>query len=253
MAWDKTDDEIIAYLSDELSTSDREAFERRLATDPGLADAIERHRAFEKRLAEYGEFKSSSEEIKKLNQRFSQNHRRRKIISYILVATTIISLISFILLNQKQTVCSEDIFARTFVPISSAPAYAGQGLAAEQMLQMAHSQYNAKNYTDALKYYREAIASNGLSSLQQDEAYFFLGQITLIEKKFTETLDLLSAIRDNPYLQQSQWFEGLALLGIGQKEQAKSVFEVIAADEANDYQKEATTLLGKWDRISLCD
>lgn len=253
MAWNKFDDEIINYLSGELSQSEKEAFEKRLSSDPDLARAMERHREFETSLVEYSEFKSDSNQIQKLNQQFSKNQKRRKYIGYILVAAVVLSLIGVIFLNQKKTVCAQEVFAWVFVPISLAPEYAGQGLDGEQILQMAHSRYNVKNYPDAAKFYQQAIDSKALSPLMQDEAYFFLGQVAMIERNFAKAQDIFSKIQNNPYLEQSIWFNGLALMELGRMEESKPIFEKISVDEVSDYQDEATLLLDQWDRIRKCD
>lgn len=252
MAWDNTDEEIIAYLSGELAPSEQEAFEQRLQADPALAQAMKRHQAFEQQLREFGAYQKKAEEVRRLNEQFSSPSTIKPFHLLVLVAIIVGLIAGFLYLSQNQQYCPEELYTEFFEP-RSAPELAGQAQDAEQSLRLGHSRFNQQMIPQAIRLYEEAIASSTLSPELQMEAYFYLGQSLMIQGKFDDALQHLSKIEQGPYQQLAQWYRALAQLALGQIEPSKPLFEEIALAAAHDRQAQAKSILDKWGNLKDCD
>lgn len=254
MAWEQTDEEIIAYLSGELTPSEKETFEQRLLTDAALADALDRHKAFEKRLQDFGEYQRKAEEIGALNEQFSKKHISHRRSLYVILAVAVlavlVAMIMFVRGNKHY--CPEELYTEAFV-VRIAPDIAGQAQDAEQNLRLAHSRFNQQLTQEAIGLYQQALEAGTLSALQQEEAHFYLGQSRMLETDFAGAINHFGEIVQGPYVQLSQWNIALSRLAQGELEEAKIVLDEISKTSGHDWQADALALLKKWDKLTVCD
>ncbi|MCB0839710.1 MAG: tetratricopeptide repeat protein, partial [Bacteroidetes bacterium] len=243
MAWEKTDDEIIAYLSGEFTPEEEKAFEKRLQEEPSLAGALERHRAFEEKLRNYGAYKQKIEEIEQLNQQFSQTQSTSRRYTYVYLAAAVLAILIAVIwfLQPDQKYTPEELVAEFFVP-RFAPDIAGQGEDAEQILRMAHSRFNQRSFDEAINLYKEVLSSDSLNATLRVEAQFYLGQSLMKQDDFDEALHYLNRITDGPYSQLGQWYTALSYLALNRTEEARVILEKIAQNPTHDQYKDAGSL-----------
>ena len=251
MAWDKTDEEIIAYLSGELTSAEGEAFEQRLQSDPSLADALERHKAFEKKLSDYGAYQAKAEEIRILNQQALSSPSRKKIYLYVFLAAAVGTLLLILFTGNQQQYCPEELYAEVS-ELRDAPEMAGQAANAEQLLRLGHSRFNQQRMAEAADLYQQALAAASLSDSQQREAHFYLGQCQMSLKEFAAAVSNLQNISQGPYLQLAQWYTALSLLAMGRIEEANTMLTSISSQRGHDRQRAATDLLQEWHKLKEC-
>ncbi len=256
MAWDTIDDEIIAYLAEELTASEKEAFEQRLQTDPVVAEALARHRSFEDVLHGYPAHKQQKTDLTDLYRQFDKKQSARpfRLLPYSLVIAAVLAILIavFWVLPNTGRYCPEELYAEVFIP-RDAPQYAGQAQDATQLLRSGHTRFNEAKPVEAAASYQQALAMGTLSPELQIEARFFLGQSLMQQGDYTAALTSLAGVTDGPAVQLSQWYIALCHLALGQIDKAKPILEDISQQPAHDRQAEASALLKKWKKLKECD
>ena len=256
MAWEKTDDEIIAYISNKLDGIEKEAFEKRLESDVALAEALRRHQSFEESLREYGAYQKKAEELRKLSEEFSQERTSRsplRLRYFLLTAAAILLLLLFFWMRtDKKSICNTVLYSEVFSQ-RNAPEYAGQAQDAEEVIRFAHSRFNEQKFEESNYLYQQALETKALTSQQADEAHFFLAQGMMAQKNHKAAIENFSKINQGPYYSLSQWYQALSQLALANFDQAKNILISIAETPAHDRKTEAEDLLNKWESLKVCN
>ena len=114
----------------------------------------------------------------------------------------------------------------------------------DQLLQDGVRAYKAEDFDKAISSLEEVLKADP----DEKNAAFYLGLTKISNNQSEEAIPLLKIAKSSPKFEAiTDWFIGLAHLKSGNTEEAKTIFEVIANDPANDKQKEAQEILGKLD------
>lgn len=234
--------EIERYLQDELSLSEKEAFEEKIKQDPLLAREVENHRT-----AIFLIKAGSIQTLKgKLEQYSEYNPSTKKTSSVIFqkwyvwaAAASVAIIISVLLLRPYDTKDPDELFIAYF----QAPATDRQILRGDSTTDVkiqAFVSYEQGQYKEAL-----AVFEKVLNEQPHDEILFYAAAAALADGQSEKAISYLNALLKEPttlYRSRAQWYLSLAYLKDGESEKSKSLLNDLVK-QAGSYQERAKNLL----------
>jgi tetratricopeptide (TPR) repeat protein len=227
-----------AYLEGDMTSEEKVLFETRLKEEPLFAEAYEVHLASYKLIKANGAFQLKS--LLRQYEKSKYGERRVGFIKKLLAAAVILGMVAilFILLPEKKSEASENLFAAYFTPYRD-PVNVRSGADSTSVRYLANESFSAKDFPMAISYYERlpdpTIADTfyyGLSALQVQNADLAISLLTWV------------SLGQSDYRQQAAWYLSLAFLQDGRKEEAMKVLQEIVKDSTFNHDK-ARSLVGK--------
>lgn len=254
------EEKIDRYLANELSTEERDNFEKLIAQDFDLRGEVELMRhitvAFEQRgeAEAYQELASLNEkELKTIIEKVEQKYKptkqiRHKLIWAISAAAAVIILI-FIGFQPKYS--SESIYAEFHaIPAyqSLPPSRGGTPLNAEQEQELGRAIefYNEGNFVEAASVFDQVGRDVKQEELPDDMVYYWA--ISLNEAghlgEAMQKLGYLSKLEESEFKEDAMWQLALVLLKTDRREEAVKLLKDISTS-GGKYNENATVLIEK--------
>ena len=227
------------YLRNKLSPREHAEFQDRL-NHPEFQSALERTRDVQKAIKAQArqDFRS---EIKGWDQQ-----ARGRILNmrrFLSIAASILLLVAVFFVFKQQP-SNSDLFAQYFEPYPNVVApLQKSGDSDLTTYERAFQLYESGAYEEATR------ALDGLD--QDDMAVQFYHAVSLLalDKPAEALAELmrLAEVDGNAYEKPSEWFSSLALLKVGQENDARQILTGITADATHPYHRQARKLLLQMD------
>jgi tetratricopeptide (TPR) repeat protein len=235
------------YLSGEMSPTEREMFEREVASNPSLAEELKLSRVIDsalkhddildlrkKLLSVYKENRKVQPEVPVVHLNFRKFWYAAA--SFILLAA-IGSTLYFTIPGGKT---NKSLFNQYY----SSDNLVNITRASDANIVEAVIKFQEKDYTLAARLFRNLLELDN-----NNIAYWFYYGISSIEtESYDQAIQAFNHIiadDQNLYVEHSKWYLGLTYLKNNQIDLAKRQFSVIANDPDNSHNKEAQKLLDK--------
>lgn len=233
------------YLAGKLSPEELLAFEKELAMDENLKDALTLEIA-----TRTGTFAAGIQDQKEqLHSRFYElKSKEAKIVparSRLLyagaVAAAIVLLLSFFLLVPRTPPSGQELFAATYERPLASVMRGADGFEAYKSAQIAYAE---GDFTTAANQYETAL-QNALFPAK-DEARFYLAIAQMELGQNEAAFNNFSQLSNSPeYGQMAAWYDALLSLKSDQLEVAKQKLSTIAQSQGHFYQSPAQQLISE--------
>ncbi|MBQ4822808.1 hypothetical protein [Aquimarina sp. MMG016] len=260
--------EIDDYLSGNMSTSEKKAFEERLDTDPALAEelilqkdmlsiyedqewlegdknALKTEEA--KQLKSFFESEEASDLKTTIREVVSENKYKpyNKSFWFIGIAASIALLITISLFVFKDN--SYDKLYVEYIRIEEIPSLVTRGVDNNKLLEDAQLLFEEKKYQQAISIFTSYQSNN--NSIEP-LSYIYLGVAYLELKDFDNALNQFELLKTSNTLQskKANWYKAMVYLKENKKRKLVNILKGILSDENNYKFKEAQKLLEKIDK-----
>jgi hypothetical protein len=236
-------DKIEQYVQGQLSPTERLAFERELASNRQLSEALAAYRKSELviKAAARQQLRSKAAEA------FANQARpagRTVLLQRLAVAASVALLLAAGLWWMKADggqPSSEQLFAQ-YYELPPPPTVRSGLLLSGSPWEDAIEAYSKQDYQTAIPRFRELISDPDFQL--KETARLLLGLSLLSSGAAEESVAVFGEISTSSSLRQdAEWYGALALLKIGKAAQAKVAFEQIATKERHFKKKEAAAIL----------
>jgi tetratricopeptide (TPR) repeat protein len=235
------------YLLGQLSTSERSAFDNRLA-DPDFKKELDLQNDLMVAFQAEGrtELKRELQSLESKIQRTSNSQEpkpktaRLFTIGRILaIAATVSLLIVIGFWMTNRSVSGEQLFAENYVPYPNVVAPISKSDAEVSLRDQAFQAYERKAYQDALDQFERLNTEDDAVKLYSGLSRLALDNLDSAISSFDLIID-----QESPYFAAAQWYKALALIKSGKKEEAKAALELVTATTKTDVlQEQAEKLL----------
>lgn len=235
--------QIERYLKGQMSEVEQQDFELFMQANPDVEAELRTHLLAQGSIWEAG----IKAEKAKLNQLFGRSARdiepgsagsnRFRPQAWLSIAAAIVLLVAagYFLLNRPAD--PQELFASYYESPSAPEQMGAPGI--DSLLQLAHTQYNQKHYSEAIALYTRVTQLNGRAESWQYLAYAYLNL-----GKSQQAIDAL--LNDTQPNDMSEWYLAMAYLQADQTKEARKVLKQIAKDEGHDYQEQAEELISRF-------
>jgi len=237
---------ILSYLRKELTEAERLDFEQQLKADPALAAEVNRQQQSWELLGELPARTKQKGEIgswiAEAAVKPSAGNIRRFLpqVRYVSIAAAIIILAVLGYLLFPKTTSPETLYADYYQPYSHSQMM-GPGDSADSFFQRGVKFFKENKYDEAIG----ALQKITTNETQYTDARMLIGAALMQQEKHSQAISFFEEASQNSLLaDQAIWYQAWAHLMAGQKEEAKSLFEKIAASQGYKHQ-EAAKLLNK--------
>lgn len=233
---------LAAYLEDELSEAERMQLETTLASDQVLAAYLDKM----KNLKSHHQFLDKEAQLRKVLQTTEGKYfqpapaagafRRRVLIS--LAAALLLAILSWYVLSDDDSLSS--LSAEYLVPpVGLTTLRSEEGAVAAPELTRLSQLYDEGKYAEALALMQGLEAE--LPADHSSEYFFDLGILQLFAGKPKDALETFAKVKTG-HTHDLQWYRGWAYLLADQSDNARAIFEELAA-KPNPFQQDALQLL----------
>lgn len=233
---DSTNALLEAYLENQLSPQEKNAFEASLPHNPALAEEVLQYRQayFALKLLRYHDLRKELQTYSAEKQRAA---RKLLWVATSVAASLLILVVSVYGISFSRS--NEAIFQRYFSPYPSVyGTLRGAEITTQSGFFRAMEAYSAKNYT----YAAEVLGSIPRESVLYEDAQLYRANALIALKKYGEARDVLEKL--DITTPQVSWYLGLVLLAIEESKEAQKVFEALRQNPEDDfYQKKADLVL----------
>lgn len=234
------------YLANQLTPTERNAFEQEMENDEFLKESVE---GFEMLSNSDTKLTTIKTELNnQIDAKVSQ-YKKSKIISmnvYKLAAAAciigILSITAYRIFFTKKSVNEEQIYATYFKPLTNIDANVrGENDKSDE--KKAANAYENEDYFEALNMYQKLVANNPKNIKNN----LFLGISYLATNQSKKAIDVLQTItQSEEYHFDIQWYLALAYIKNKEIQNAQATLSNLTKEE-NYYQKEAQEILEKLD------
>lgn len=241
------EENIEKYVRGELSPEEKNAFEKKLATDEKSVEELAVHRknmlaikaaVRQKLRGEVGAAYSA------INQKTGRRILFRRVMA---VAAGIVMLIAagIIWMNGSSgKIAPGALYAKHF-EMPAAPSVRNGMQQVNPKWQNAVDFFAGGKYKSAIPLLQELLTDESFG--QRETAKLLLGTCLLSEGDTNGAIEILDQITpESTYQQDAEWYHALALLKGGNLGEAKQAFEKIAAQERHFKKKESKDILEAW-------
>lgn len=231
------------YLEGQLSTSDKEAFEKSLASDSELAQRLAKHRQVHTSLKAFARNRIRAEvsDVYKKTKGNTSKTVQFPSWTYAMAAAILVLCmlgVGYIWLKNQHS--NPTLFAQHFTPHDLRQTTLGHGEPEDDVFSAFEEAYLSGNYKEAIKagdYY--LTLPDSMRTEKEDEIVRLgLAIAWLKEENPAKAIELLSDIRTkNSQDDVARWYLGLAYLVDNQTDKAKGIFEEIVADPNTNYKR----------------
>lgn len=235
MSKEKTYEKIEAYLDDELSSSDKLAFEKEIAEDSNLRNEVDLHKSLQSELSE--DVLNLKEKLRNINSGAKETDKssgkQAKILRLVMrsVAVAAILGLGIFFLPQlfNESIAPEGLYASYYEPYPMAlNQRSADGSQETISLNEAVKNYTQKDYGKA------SIQFEELNKLEPDDVYLlYKANAEQAQGNLNEALNIYEGIIANgneKYIQQAQWFKSLILINKGDLEEVKSFINSLSSE-----------------------
>jgi tetratricopeptide (TPR) repeat protein len=249
-------EQIEEYLSGQMSSAERQAFESAMAGDQRLAQAFHLYSVIEKEMKDSGKYDEEMAALKKTLQSLGENYRSEGYkaeksgpIRWIIAAAACLVIVVGIELlpgrgkNPQQL--AGDYIKTTLTHISRTMG-AGHG---NDGLQTAIDAYNSGDYEKA----RPLLEGLAAKDTSNTDALEYLGRTSLLAKRYDEALLVFRQLADKKglYSNPGKFLEAVTLLqrnNAGDAPQARQLLQEVVS-EKGEGSKEAEQWLQRFQEI----
>jgi hypothetical protein len=225
-----------AYLSEELSETERVAFEKRLQEDAEFRNSYELYREASEFLKNTIENEEETAAFKENLQKIGAAHfketpvsKKSRNITFLkyAIAASIILLMGIFLFDQNTSPSYEDFMTYDTVSFTVRGGEPNLTLKAEEA-------FNTKNFKAAEGYFTELLAADA----DNRELQLYLGISVLEQDKFEQARIIFKKIAqgNSVFKNSATWYLALTELKAGNLKECKAVLEKIPEDAA-EYSK----------------
>ncbi len=234
------------YLANQLTPTERNAFEQEMENDEFLKDSVE---GFEMLSDDETKFTTINTALNKQIDEKVNNSKKGKVIFmnvYKLAAAAciigILSITTYRIFYVKKSVNEEQIYASYFKPLTNTDATVrGENDDSEE--KKAANAYENEDYFEALNMYQKLVSNNPKNVKNN----LFLGISYLATNQSKKAIDVLRTItQSEEYHFDIQWYLALAYIKNKEIQNAQSTLSNLTNEE-NYYQKEAQEIIEKLD------
>jgi tetratricopeptide (TPR) repeat protein len=229
------------YIHNELSDSEKTAFEQQLNTDAEFAEAYQLYASIENTMQNdsQGNQQAFIEKLQPLQEKYflenpKQKKGKLKKILFIGLAATALLVLVFTLIPFNNTPkTSEALYAQYAIYEKVDPTTRGDN---DSILNKAAALYNEKNYAAAVPYLEKIKKENA-------SALFLLAVCNVEIKNYTAAIAHFDILINgtSSYKDKAQWYKALSYLKQDNKAECKNKLLSITNNSA--YFKDATALL----------
>lgn len=240
-------DMVEAYLQNELSESDRKAFEARLKSEPQFRDTV-KPLMLAGLSARIGREEDLRQRMSKWMEDIKQDPPKSKVVSMIrplyvgLAIAAAIALVLLIVLprfNTSEDFNGERLFAENFEPYLP-PETRSSALTLDSALQMAHVAILEGNYDEGIAQLEAVVDTTALPAAVLQKELLYLGSAYLQAGQAEKALETFQII-NYPQSTEVRWYTALTYLRLGDKESTMTLLKALAS--SNDYYGKAAKKL----------
>ena len=234
------------YLANQLTPTERNAFEQEMENDAFLKESVE---GFEMLTDDDTKFTTIHTELNKQIDDKVINSKKGKVIFmnvYKLAAAAciigVLSITTYRIFFAKKSVNEEQIYASYFKPLTNIDATV-RGENDDSDEKKAANAYENEDYFEALNIYQKLVSNNPKNVKNN----LFLGISYLATNQSKKAIDVLQTItQSEEYHFDIQWYLALAYIKNKEIQNAQATLSNLTKEE-NYYQKEAQEIIEKLD------
>lgn len=234
------------YLANQLTPTERNAFEREMENDEFLKESVE---GFEMQNMDNIKFAAIEHELNQhIDSKVKQTKKGKVIFMnvYKLAAAAciigILSITTYRVFLTKKSVNEEQIYANYFKPLTNVDATV-RGENKNSDATKAATAYENEDYFEAVNIYQKLVDNNPKNVKNN----LFLGISYLATNQSKKAIDVLETItQSEEYHFDIQWYLALAYIKNKELQNAQTTLSNLTKEE-NYYQKESQEILDKID------
>lgn len=236
-------EKIDKYLSGDMSTSERAAFEQQMNQDDALREEVALHHDIKAGIGEYEDAKlkmklQEKEIILRQKEKNGSQQKSRRIFLWTALAAglslTVVAFIWLFFIDSPQT-----LFAEYYQPYPNVVLPIDRSQPSSRIEKNPYQLYELGQYTEAIPLFEKQLEQEADPVVR-----FYLGLSYLETQQVSEAIkQLKTAAEANHNLSTAaHWYLGLGYLQAGEKEEAATIFSQLATSE-NDFQEKAQEIL----------
>jgi len=243
----KLQDLIHRYVMGDLSDSEREGFEKKIANDPALKAKVALQQEAYQLIKKAGpdHLKKRLQEMEKTVAQGNEDPPVRMLsnrrIWLAAASFLLIAFASWWIINASPKATTEELLATYMQPYRNPSNLRGEGRSILLRSQAAELYSNGDYNQAALIWDRLMMVEGG--GTERDHFYMGISRLFSTPPKAEQAIRQLEIVlqSDNDYHQQSWWYIALAYLKTGKQEEARSYLEKLV--EKGEYKKEEAEAL----------
>ncbi|MEO1626192.1 MAG: tetratricopeptide repeat protein [Bacteroidota bacterium] len=236
-----SDQQLDNYIFGRMSAEERETFERQLAQDDGLKEALVKQRKVHGGIEAYLQASVKSK-LQGYHQEWEKQQTPsprfpRKYIWFIAAALLLLSLLFVLLLPSSAS--NEKMYAQYFEPYPMQLGDRSQD--PSDWMRQLEDQYTKQNYAAAL----QILQAQAETTQKEKKWLLYLGICQLESDQITAALSSFEQFEENDpvYWYEANWYAALAHLKAGQLAEAKKKLNILLAHPNAHYDADARRIL----------
>lgn len=240
------------YQEGNLSETERKDFEQRLKTDKELANAWNLSRELDEALSPDAlELEQLLDDIgSEFIKEAPKSDKKPTGINWKLLLAGI-GLVALMVLawklwdgTQEEEMDTQQIFASLYEPYPAPSETRSIDAGTRGQIEAAHSQYEAKDYTQAIALYSTILENDSLEQGTRSSIQFYKGLSHLNMNELAISKAYLSELDSGPYQQQALWYLAMIALKENDTETAKTkANEVLGISTSGKFANQARELI----------
>jgi tetratricopeptide (TPR) repeat protein len=236
--------QIERYLNQEMTESERTAFDQQIAQDPDLRETLALYKSFDTALgpSSVNVFRGQVAAALKTQNKdagsgFAELARRYWWLSAGVITLILTGLWYWIRINDRP----EQIFARYFKPAISLDSVRGTAAPQDRLHEQAMTYYRSQNYPATIALLQSVIEAD--TTRYNSYAYLELAQLYLLNKEPNAALQALNRVVQG-HADEKNWYEAMAFLQQNDLKSAIARLKTLAQTD-NPYRVQALNLLNE--------
>ena len=227
-------EQIEQYLNKEMSEAEAEQFEAQMKADAQLREMVQLHRDMAIAIMDEEETELENK-LKQINREFQsarQSSQKRPFrlhntrLWLVAASVAVLTMLAIWYFRPSQAVSfsNEELYAQHFTPYDDFGDVRGADSSLNEILNSGFEFYKDKDYAQALARFMQVPESNEAFIRTQ----FFRGICEMETGKINEAIAHFEQVIQNGntlLTEQAQWYQALAYLKLGERNQAKTLLE----------------------------
>ncbi|WP_179009183.1 tetratricopeptide repeat protein [Winogradskyella forsetii] len=224
----KNEELIALYFEGKLNTSEKARFEDLLQNDANFKAQVTLEEEVKTAI-----ISTKKDDLRQRLQQLEQPKKKSKYYIIAIAASIVIAFGVFGLLQSKETLSNQELYAQYYEPYSNIIAPASRGDELKDEKSKAFRYYDTKDYKTALDKF------NSLYDTTQESYYLFYQGVCELELSNTQNAIAIFKSHQNytdKLFTQSNWYLALAYLKANNTKDAKVLLKTISIEKSYNYK-----------------